>query len=338
MHSAADTRTGVRCMQICPVREPLRDRTMLTARLLIISAVMALLPGAQAPAGLHRDSPVPVTPAAATSRTPLPFHYDLYTFRGRGGSTAIVTAFAVEAGNLETESVGDRARYRFSVTLVLADTVLRTVSNTHDTVFVDVPRSFPDDHVLHTHVEVRASPSGSTRQRVVMTDATTPGIGQLYSEVFPIPDYNGSELMLSDIALGRPGASNGWRRGDVTLALLPTSLFPAGAFDVYYEVYNLPGRHAYTTEIAVQRLNSGGGKAGDPVRLRFNDESTAGRDDMLAELRRVDASLGKGSYRLTVTVTDRVTGASAVQHRDFDIRDDDRQATMVAAQRSGARD
>ena len=39
--------------------------------------------------------------------------------------TAIVTAFAVEAGRLETEAADSRTRYRFSVTLVLADTAIR---------------------------------------------------------------------------------------------------------------------------------------------------------------------------------------------------------------------
>ena len=34
-------------------------------------------------------------------------------------------------------------------------------------------------------------------------DATTPGVGQLYSSPFPIPDYSGDHLMLSDIALGQ---------------------------------------------------------------------------------------------------------------------------------------
>ena len=297
---------------------------MLAARLLLISALITLPSGV---ASWHaRESAV----------KPLPFHYDLYTFRGPGGTTAVVSAFAVEAGNLETESAGDRARYRFSVTLVLADTVRRTVSNTHDTVFVDVPGSFPDHHLLHTHVEVRARPSGTTRQRVIMTDATTPGIGQLYSDVFPIPDYSGRELMLSDIALGRPGAAAGWRRGDVTLALLPTSLFPAGAFDVYYEIYNLPAGHPYTTEIAVQRLDEPA--EDEPMRLRFSNESESGRDGMLAELRQVEAALRKGRYRLTVTITDRVSGESASRARDFEVRNDGREATMVAAQRSGGRD
>jgi hypothetical protein len=119
----------------------------------------------------------------------------------------------------------------------------------------------------------------------------------------------------------------------VTLALLPTSQFPAGAFDVYYEIYNLPRGRAYTTEIGVQELNESGRPIDQdpPARLSFSGESAAGGDDAIQELRRVEASLGRGSYRLTVTVTDTRTGESASRTRDFEVRGSQRRATMVAA-------
>lgn len=289
--------------------------------------------------GVHRPQAHPGRVVAHSERAPpiharpLPFFYDLYTFRGRNGATTVVTAFAVEAGRLETEGTNRGVRYRFSVTLVLADTAVRTVFGTHDTVSVDVRRRVADDHLLYTHVEVQARPSRTTRQRVIMTDATAPGIGQLYSEVFPIPDYSGSHLMLSDIALGNPGATSGWTRSGVTLALLPTTQFPSSAFDVFYEIYNLPAGREYTTEIAIEHMDDATEEAfGEPVRLRFVDESTAGRNAMLAELRRVETSLARGSYRLTVTVTDHTTGASASRSRSFDVKGWGRGATMVAAE------
>lgn len=267
------------------------------------------------------------------ARRPLPFFYDMYTFRGRNGRTDVVTAFAVEAGNLETEQADGRARYRFSVSLVLADTALRSVSDTHDTVYVDVGDPLDDDHLLYTHVEVLARPSDDIRQRVIMIDATTPGIGQLYSEPFPIPDYSGNELMLSDIALGQPDARSGWNRGNATLALLPTDRFPSSPFEIYYEIYNLPSGHEYVTEIAIHRSGRGAGEApvGEPVRLRFTGKSAAGRDAMLPELRRVESALPRGSYRLTVTITDLETGAVARRSRAIDVREWKRGATMVAA-------
>jgi hypothetical protein len=304
--------------------------------LLSVLAVMSTLGGS----GLPSRGAVPVrtvldgdADVRAIAR-PLPFFYDLYTFRGTGGRTTILTAYAVEAGKLETEAAQSGVRYRFSVTLALVDTAVRSVLGTHDTVFVDTPRRLDGDHLLYTHVEVQASPSSTTRQRVIMTDATAPGIGQLYSDDFPIPDYSGDHLMISDIALGYPDAVSGWRRGDVTLALLPTTQFPSSAFDVYYEIYNLPAGHAYMTEIAVERIERPGERRSAdrrPVRLRFSGESSSDRRGVLAELRRVETSLARGGYRITVMITDRRTGESASRSRLLEVREWERGATMVAA-------
>lgn len=279
------------------------------------------------------------------SARPLPFFYDLYSFRGRDGGTAIVAAFAVPAGRLEREVHRGRVRYRFDVTLVLADTALRSVSRTDDSVFVDLARSLDGDNLLHTHIEVETQPSRTTLQRVIMSDATTPGVGQLYAASFPIPDYSGSRLMLSDIALGHPDAEGGWTRGDVTLALLPTRQFPTSAFEVYYEIYNLPAGNRYATEIAIEHTDPARADMFDERRvgLRFQGESTARADGTLPELRRVETSLPRGSYRITVTITDQTTGAAASRTRPFEVRGWERGVTMVPAlphrrTRSAARD
>jgi hypothetical protein len=230
--------------------------------------------------------------------------------------------------------VGGRSRYRFSASLVLADTALKTVSNTHDTVYVDVEHPLPDQHLLYTHVEVLAAASTSTQQRVILIDAVTPGVGQLYTEPYPIPDYSGSALMLSDIVLGSPGAETGWERGDLILGILPSTRFPPDVFDIYYEIYNMPAGHVYLTEIAIERADPHGAAEGELIRLRFSGQSGAGRDGQLSELRQVDASLTRGSYRLTVTVTDRVTGQTATRSRSFVVQGSARDATRVKAYRS----
>jgi len=265
---------------------------------------------------------------------PLPFFYDLYTFRGEGGRTTVVAAFAVEAGELESERFGDNKRYRFSVTLVLADRLLRSVTNRHDRVFAELPLHRPDEHLLCTHIEVQAPPSHDIQQRVTMIDATKAFIGQMYSKDTRIPDYSGTELMVSDVALGQPDLPAGWTRGEATLALLPTSLFPSSAFDVYYEIYNLPVGNPYTTEVTVERVagtsrNTAEGR--ESIRLLFAGESAAGADGTLPELRRVESSLPEGSYRITVTVEDLNTGKTASRSRTFEIQTSWRGATMVPA-------
>jgi hypothetical protein len=176
--------------------------------------------------------------------------------------------------------VGRGVRYRFDVSLVLTDT---GHAQRHQPARLGLRPAAPAagrDHLLFTTIEVEARPSTSMQKRFYMYNATAPGIGQLYTSPFVIPDYSGDELMLSDIALGQPDARGGWRRGDVSLALLPSREFPGSAFEVYYEIYNLPRGHAYRTEIAVAEI--GGcvvAGTGSIVRLSFNGEAPASPDD-----------------------------------------------------------
>jgi hypothetical protein len=278
--------------------------------------------------------PPPSTDTHRGPVRPLPFFYDLYTFRAEGGQTTVVSAFAVEAGELEKRRVGDNDRYRFSVTLLLADTALRSVTNRHDSLFVDLPRRLREEHLLYTHIEVQAPPSRNIRQSVFMIDATEAGIGQMYWKYIRIPDYSGSELMLSDVAIGQPDAQIGWERGGATLALLPTRQVPSRAFDVYYEIYNLPAGNPYTTEITVERVAGRPGQEGadrEPIRLRFSGESTASADGTLPELRRVGTPFPRGSYRITVVIEDQTTGHRATQSQTFQVQNSGRGATMVPA-------
>lgn len=265
----------------------------------------------------------------------LPFFYDLYTFRGDAGATLVVAAFAVSAGELETRRIGRDAVYRFDVTLVVADTLVRSVARSADSAYIAAARRLPDRHLLYTHVQVEAPPSVHTVQRVVMTDANKPGIGQLYDTALPVPDYSGTDLMLSDIALGQPDPGGGWDRGDATIAILPVALFPESSFDIYYEVYNLPDLHRYVTEIAVQPVSREGGPPRENVAaaLRFRGKADYGgeADSMLPELRRISGELEAGRYRITVTVTDEDTGETASRSRLFEVRGSGEGATIVVA-------
>jgi hypothetical protein len=264
----------------------------------------------------------------------LPFFYDLYTFRSAEGGTTVVAAIAVPVRRLRRERENRQFRYRFDMRFVLADTARGSVVNVMDSVFVSTPAPLGRQHLLHTHVEIQAPPSGATQQRVIVTDAARPGVGQLYHSPYPIPDYSGSELMLSDIAFGLPDATGGWSRGDVTLALLPTSQFPESAFDVYYEIYNLPTGTPYETEVSIQPVDDSDEERteGDGrVRTIFTGESEASEDGSVSELRRVESSLPKGRYRLTVTVRDATNGSTARSSKVVQVQGWGQGATMVPA-------
>jgi len=283
-------------------------------------------------ATLHIETPSPSPPRD------LPFFYDLHTFRSDGGGTTVVAAIAVPVSRLRRERRDNQSRYRFDVRFVLADTAQRTVFHTEDSVFVSAPRALARQHLLHTYVEIQAPPSAATLQRVVVTDAARPGVGQLYTTPFHIPDYSGSELMLSDIAFGLPGAEGGWTRRGASLALLPTSQFPESSFDVYYEIYNLPSGNPYDTEISIQPLDDDGSDSEDrPVRALFSGQSEAREDDSVAELRRVESALSKGHYRFTITVTDKISGQNAEISRLVQVRGWRAGTTMVQAMPRGIR-
>jgi len=269
-------------------------------------------------------------PAPAAAAAPLPFFYDLYTFRDDRGGTDVVAAIAVEAGNLRRVRRGPDFRYRFDLRFVLADTVSRTVVRSVDSVFVSLPYQLPGEHLLHTYVEVQSPASETTVQRVVVTDASRPGVGQLYQSPLTVPDYSGDHLMLSDVAFGLPDAEEGWVRRGHTLALLPTSQFPESAFDVYYEIYNLRAGTPYETEIAIAPRD-GDEDEGVAASAVFRGEAASGPDGSLPELRRVESALPEGRYTLTVTVRNQVTGETVSRSRPIDVRGWGGGMTMVRA-------
>lgn len=284
----------------------------------------------------------PVVGSAASSSTeaarhgpglaaPVDFFYDLHTFRGDDGETTVVAAVAVPVRELRRERRDGEVRYRFDIRFVLADTAEQRVIDTIDSVYVGVPQPLARRHLLHTAIELNTDPSSTIQQRIVVTDASRPGYGSLEQSDFVIPDYSGTDLMLSDIAFGLPGSYGGWTRRDVTLALLPTSQFPESAFDLYYEIYNLPPGRPYRTELAIQPVDDDGEDDGEVVRTRFEGESDAGPEGIIGELRRVESALDNGRYRMTVTVTDGIDRRTASRSRIVEVHGWQRGTTMVPA-------
>jgi hypothetical protein len=298
---------------------------MMRAKLVPLLCGLAVLPA------LSDDRPERTSTSLAAEVRPVPFFYDIYTFRGDEGATTVVAAIAVPVGELRRERRDNRVRYRFDVRFVLADTARLGVFNTQDSVFLSLARPLSRRHLLHTYVEMAAPPSASTLQRVVVTDVTRPGAGQLYHTPFPIPDYSGSELMLSDIAFGLPDAGEGWTRRGVTLAILPTSQFPEISFDVYYEIYNLPEGNRYGTEIAIESLDEDRDEGFQEIRASFQGDAASQEDGVVQELRRIESPLPAGRYRVTITVRDDVSGRVARRSRDVDVRGWDAGTTMVRA-------
>lgn len=252
----------------------------------------------------------------------LPFFVDFYTFRGTQGRTAVVAAVAVPIERLTMRA----SEYRLDVSLILADTANKKVIRQDDSLSLTRAPSQHTNDLFRLHVEIDVPPSQSTVQRVIVSDPAVPGVGQLYGGPFPIPDYSGNRLMLSDIVLAEPSPGGRWRRGDVALTLVPTGLFRGGSFTIFYEIYNIATNANYSTEIEIEpvRESTGsklkawfGGK--NRMTLVFGGVASTAKRGTLQELRRIDAAFPPGQYRMRVAVRNLQTREVARSERIFSI-------------------
>ena len=239
----------------------------------------------------------------------LPFYFDLYTFRGEEGRTNVVAAVAVPVEKLQKREIAMNPAYRVDLSLILVDTASRKVIRQDDSVALAATRAFKNDDLFRMHVEVAVPPSRTTLQRVIVSDPSEPGIGQLYGGPFPIPDYGTGKLMMSDIVLAEPRVEGRWHRGDVKLALVPTGRFKGGSFRAFYELYNIPDNTAYSTEIEIEPIQKSAGQklkslfgGKSKISLKFDGVALDVKNNTLQELRQVEAQLGSGRYRMRVTV------------------------------------
>ncbi|MBI4545810.1 MAG: hypothetical protein HY703_11485 [Gemmatimonadetes bacterium] len=272
-------------------------------------------------AALARDTDLP------RFERELPFYYDLLTFRGAAGRTELVAALAVPGERLEASRAEGKTRYTLGMRLIVLDTATGRIArrDTVESFQADAPLK-PGDY-LRAHLSLEVSPSDSALYRVAVEVPGSP-TGQLYGGPLAVPDYSGDRLMLSDLVLAEADREGAWRRGDVSLAMVPPGQFPSsGAFRLFYEIYNLPAGVPYRTEIQVRPAGRDGllsplrallgGKRG--VQLGFEGVATSAAPNTLQEVRRVAAQLHPGGYRLQLRITNLVTGQTAVRDRLFGV-------------------
>lgn len=258
---------------------------------------------------------------------PLPFVYDLFAFRGDWGRTDLTAAVALPARALHPTVTGNGTRWSIDLSSIVVDSVERRIVRADTSLVIREPEhGLPDDIVLAT-LGLPVVPGHRLAHRLVVRDATDTTSGGMLGRALDIPDFGGDSLMLSDVVLAAPGETGSFRRGSVALRLVPTREYRGGAFDVFYEVYNLAADHAYTTELLIEHEGGGIGHAvkrlfgggGPEVRLRFEGVAQLEADGVVREIRSIESELSPGRYRVRITLTDSETGRSTTRERPFTV-------------------
>lgn len=254
----------------------------------------------------------------------LPFYYDLFTFRGKGGKTDVVAALAVPADRLTRVPERPDA-YVLRLSFIVVDTARKTVTRVDTTYALRSDRRLGAGDYIRVEAQVPTVPTDAAVERLVLRDAAAGSAGEAYAASVPVREYAGGKLTISDIVLAEPRGTGAWRRGDVSLALVPPRQFPEGSFAVFYEIYNLRPGASFETTIRVEGMDRDAirallGIGGGSIRLAFRGEAQPNAEGVVQAVRRIKGQLKPGRYRITIQIRDVVSGESATRSRELIVR------------------
>ncbi len=246
------------------------------------------------------------------------------------GGQALHVVFAIPAERLSAapaEAAGG-LRYPLQFRMLVADSGGRVVARL-DTVRVFTARQqlrYPD--FLTGRLALRVPPGQYVYRLLVAT--RDGGAGDLVGGDARVDTLDARRFAVSDVVVGREGSGLVWfaPSGD-TVPLNPLPRVPEGsAVTLYYEIYGLPRGAAYHTVVQLEREGGrslfsaigrlfGGGRS--PVLLEFDAPTTGPVTRVQRGIELRDVS--KGSYRLTVVISDPATGASVTRVQRFKVVD-----------------
>ncbi|MCI0433825.1 MAG: hypothetical protein L0271_09245 [Gemmatimonadetes bacterium] len=259
---------------------------------------------------------------------PVPFHFDLFSFRTPFGRTDLTAAFAIPAETVAAMESADGYVYPLELSVILLDTLQGTVTRRDTTRAITTTRLLASGEFLRPHIIVPVVPSEHTVFRVVVRSPIVGG-GSVYAGATLIRELGGPGLLVSDLVLAEPDTAGDWVRGDQRLALtLPRRFRPGRPFRLFYEVYNLVPESQYRTRVEVGPAQGRGffgavkslfGFGPPTIDLSFDDRAAPGADGVVQELRDLGTDLPPGTWRMRVTVTDVASGATAVAETIFEV-------------------
>ena len=247
---------------------------------------------------------------------------------GEGQLLHVVFAIPGERLSAAPAEAAGGLRYPLQFRLIVVDSTGRVVAR-HDTLRVFAARQplrHPDYLTGRIALPV---PAGHYVFRLLVA-TTDGGAGDLVAGEARVDTLDPHRFSVSDVVVGREGSGLVWHApsGD-TVRLNPLQGFPErSALHLYYEIYGLGRGAAYHTVVRLEREGGrslfgaigrlfGGGRS--PVLLEFDAPSDGPitRVQRGIELR----DIGKGSYRLAVTISDPATGASVTRIQRFQVVD-----------------
>lgn len=257
------------------------------------------------------------------------FSADFYALRGRT-ATVLTAVVGIDAASLRAGGPEQDPAYASRVDLILIDSTRRAVERAGQDHSLRPGRPLSALEVVRFHVTAEIPSSEDATYRVVVTDMAG-GSSNMAGGSIEIPDFRSGGLQISDLVLATADTGT-WRRGAVSLSLVPGRVFPVGEpMHVYFEIYDQPAGAAFGVEISLRTDRRRGilGRIAGLFRgartaatLRFDDNATES-DPVLGipQLRSLGtADLEPGEYSLTVTITDRATGASSSRTRTVTLR------------------
>ena len=245
---------------------------------------------------------------------------------GSDSGQTLHVVFAIPADRLDPQPAAEGVRYPLEFRVIVSDSTDRVVANL-DTVRVFGARQALRKPAYLTGRLAVPVPAGRYQYRLLVRSVDG-GAGDLVSEPLTVERLEPQRFGVSDIVVGREGSGLVWfsPAGD-TVRLNPLQRFPEGsAVNLYYEIYGLSAGTPYHTLVRLEREGGrsvfgsigrlfGGGRS--PVLLEFDAPATGAVTRVQRGIELRDVS--KGTYRLSVTISDPATGTSVTRVQRFQV-------------------
>ena len=192
---------------------------------------------------------------------PLAFYYDLATFRGKAGNTAVEVYYGIAPEQMAVQEVGQLSQIQVERTVVFTDSTGEVAHRNVDALpFAWAASSSLKQGTFLPDVVTMEVPSGTYRVAVQLIDQVS-GKWGIYQQAVTVPAYRDS-LGISDLELAwsiseKPQGKK-FQKGNVWVIPMPSRSYRDDQrIYVYYEIYNLQkdqfGQTKYRISYAIRQ-------------------------------------------------------------------------------------